>query len=286
MKRFLSIVCILLVLFMCCACGTSEPAVLFMPDAVLMDAQNITGATFVICFNYLYKGDLPQFEVISIDGEGLENTTYTCEDVTSDFELDAKRNGYKMGAQGIEIAYDESAIGKTMTVNSITFKVDGAEKSLNFEHPLTFTPLSEDVNTGFLWGLQVVKGCGIDSEVTFAYTAEVDVVVKSFSIGNYAELVDLTISVDEDSDGEEDKTIGGIECLPLEISKGSTVVIRGTVASEYFTGYQNIYTTSILNYSYSGADYEQHHSLFIEGVSDEEMLYTAIDYVLDNDLGE
>lgn len=286
MKRFFSIVCILLVLLMCCACGISVPEVLFIPDAVLMDSQNITGATFAICFNYLYNGKLPEFEVISIDGEGLENITYTCEDVTSDFELDTKYKGYKMGSQCVEIVYDKTAIGKTMTVNSIKFKVDGVEKSLNLEHPLTFTPLSEDDNAGFLWGAQVIKSCGVDSEIAFAYTAEVDATVKSFSIGKYAELDDLTVSIDEDSDGEVDKLIGGAECMPLEISKGYTVIIRGKVASEYYTGYQNIYTTSVLRYSYSGNDYEQHHGLFIEGVSNEELVHSAIEYILDNGLGE
>ena len=287
LKRSKILICfILVVLLMCCACGKSEPKVLFISDAVLMDSQNITESAFVICFDYLYKGKLPEFEVISIDGEGLDNTTYTNEDVTSDFELDVRYDGYKMGAQCVEIEYDKNSIGKTMTVNAINFRVDGVEKSLNLEYPLNFTPLSEDVNAGFLWGSQIINSCGVDSEIAFAYTAGVDVTVNSFSIGKYAELDKLTISLDEDSDGEVDRLVGGAECLPLKISKGSTVIIRGKVASKYYTGYQNIYTTSVLRYSYLGNDYEQHHAIFIEGVSDEVFVHPALKYILDNDLGE
>ena len=229
MKRFFSIVCILIVLLMCCACGISGSEVLFIPDAVLMDSQNITGATFVICFNYLYNGKLPEFEVISIDGEGLENITYTCEDVTSDFELDTKYKGYKMGSQCVEIVYDKTAIGKTMTVNSIKFKVDGVEKSLNLEHPLTFTPLSEDVNAGFLWGAQVIRSCSVDSEIAFAYTAEVDATVKSFSIGKYAEHYKAL----QTSEQLWLLSVAGLSCL---ISANILSPLHGIFPSGYFLG--------------------------------------------------
>lgn len=285
MRKIFFTICILFVTLFCNACGTEKNSVILIEDSVLMDSKNITGHNFVICFNYLYKGDLPEIKILNIEGKGLDNISFECKDLTDEFRLDSEYKGYKMGAEGITILYDTDNIGENIIVENVTFLIDGVERNLKFQYPLTFTPISEDTNSGLLTPVQVLNGCGIGTEAIFAYKAMADVTINNITLGKYLYMDNLKISIDRESNGE-DEEIGSIECFPVELPEGSTIVIRGKISSDYYTGYQNIYTTSVVSYSSSDSEYQQHVSLFCEGVSDEEIIESAIESILNRDLKE
>lgn len=281
MKRKAILCNLILILILCCGCNSKKDTVVFLEDSVMVEIQNPEDDYFAFFIHYIYQGKQPDLRLVSVDGENLTGVSYSYNDVTSEFQ-DTEYKGYKMGTAGVRLELNSSA-EQTVTINEVTFSVNDTEQTVKFEYPLAIVLDNKDTASYItsLAGDMSMSFCEINSEASFTYSVTEDITIESISLGKYIELGNMTITIDKYSNGNEE-VVGGIECLPLDVPKDATVMIKGTATSEYDTGYQNWYTTAIVRYSHAGDTYNHRTNIVVGRYENEEMVEKAIDSISDN----
>lgn len=247
-------------------CGAERHEVAFISDAVFADSVNIEGSKCLFCFNYLYKGSKPELKVISVNG--LQNNEYAFSfcDVTDEFMNQFSWNGYRIGSGCIEIEESLSA-GDSFLISDVEIEMDNKTIKWQLQEPLEYSALDIATNTNSIGPVQIASVIGIDgNEITFVYEAEEDLSVTGFSLGKYLEFENVAIYTAVNSQSD---FIACDNTFPIDLQKGNVIMLKGVVKSDYYTGYQNIYTTSVLKYQVNQNIHEQHHSLAVIGITEE-----------------
>lgn len=174
-------------------------------------------------------------------------------------------------------------------ISGITFILAGEKKTWFFDEPLVINKGEIAKDTFEPVSTNIVSYVG-DSYYG-AWKASRDLVIDNISFSKFIDLTDLEIYKAKSTsieDMESAEKIGEKELLPLELSKGDCLIVKGNIESQYCKLHTTVYGSSILEYSVNNKKGIEATSLIVmsnDDAGDETDRYQKqLEYIVDNKL--
>lgn len=269
MKK-IKIVMVLIIVFMLnvlTGCSTDEKIHFFSDKVYYNHEGSEDKITFFV--NYAYSDDSPEIELVELQGEGLENTSYVLGDISEETFAANSYNGYHLGSFYIDVDVSKLQDNETLSVSSIAIKCNGENKEINLKEELVF--IKNDFGEEcYRVPIQLRKVANsmptsdIQYPIDYAFEINEEFTLTGFETSGLLDIKNISIFVNEAEVGNAN------EVLPLSLSKNDILKLEVTFSIDEAKENANIYTDVII----SGLNAEEqltkrHFALFLTGLFDE-----------------
>lgn len=191
----------------------------FVNQMLAVNEKNICSANFTLFF--VYSGNVPEINLIGIDGDTAEGISYQNETIIEEFAKNYEYEGYKVGCEYIQLDFSNVNINESTKIRTLMFDVEGTEIEVELKNELTYSFVSSsDINSDKLEIRQVANGStGFPIVFQNVYYASKEMEIIDYSLGDIITFSEDNVLLDGVSQGK-------LEILPLKVKKDSTVVFE------------------------------------------------------------
>lgn len=262
MKKIVSIVLVVILLFSFSACGfSSTDSVVFYPELVKYNLERGQTDTNEFSFNIqlLSSKAKPEIEFIYAEGENTDNLSVTFTDDTFD-DLKRKIDGKYMILLGVYC----KPVSDYIRIDSMILKVDGKKTKLDFPVPVENRFYDFDSRDHFIAQMNMPTYVFTTSflgqnETDYIFAMQVlsDLTVRKAAFDDFISFANATVLVNGDE-------IGALsDVLPLKLKSEDVLSIKSKIklngSDELFMG--NIYTSLVIDYSAGGKKLQERFHL-------------------------